>query len=90
MVTAAGAMGAVLHEAGLQIPGDVSVVGLHDAAVATMLYPQLTTVRMPTERMGEIACEMVIDLVNGGTPQPVAPLPPDGLVVRASTGPAPR
>ncbi len=89
LVTAAGAM-AVLHEAGLQIPGDVSVVGLHDAAVATMLYPQLTTVQMPTERMGEIACDLLIDLVNGGTPQPVAPLPPDGLVLRASTGPAPR
>lgn len=89
LVTAAGAM-AVLHEAGLQIPRDVSVMGLHDAPVATMLYPQLTSVKMPTELMGEIASDLLIDLLNGGTPEPVAPLAPDGLVVRASTGPAPR
>ena len=89
LVTAAGAM-AVLHEAGLQIPRDISVVDLHDAPVATMLYPQLTSVKMPTEVMGEIASDLLIDLLNGGTPQPVAPLAPDGLVIRASTGPAPR
>lgn len=89
LVTAAGAM-AVLHDAGLQIPRDVSVIGLHDAPVATMLYPQLTSVRMPTELMGEIASDLLIDLVNGTVPEPVAPLAPDGLVRRASTGPAPR
>ncbi|WP_458757037.1 LacI family DNA-binding transcriptional regulator [Afipia sp. TerB] len=89
LVTAAGAM-AVLHEAGFQIPRDVSVMGLHDAAVATMLYPQLTSVKMPTELMGEIACDLLMDLVSGETPKPVTPLAPDGLVVRASTGPAPR
>jgi LacI family transcriptional regulator len=55
-----------------------------------MLYPQLTSVKMPTELMGEIACDLLIDLVSGEMPQPVAPLAPDGLVVRASTGPAPR
>jgi LacI family transcriptional regulator len=88
LVTAAGAM-AVLHEAGLQIPQDVSVVGLHDAPVATMLYPQLTTVRMPTERMGELAADLLIALVEGRTPDTIAPLPPDGMVIRSSTGPAP-
>jgi LacI family transcriptional regulator len=89
LVTAAGAM-AVLHEAGLQIPRDVSVMGLHDAPVATMLYPTLTTVKMPTDVMGELASDLLIDLLNGGAPQPIAPLPPDGLIARASTGPAPR
>lgn len=89
LVTAAGAM-AVLHEAGLQIPGDVSVIGLHDAPVATMLYPQLTSVKMPTELMGELASDLLIDLLNGGSPQSVAPLPPDGLIARASTGPVRR
>jgi len=89
LVTAAGAM-AVLHDAGLQIPRDVSVIGLHDAPVATMLYPQLTSVRMPTEAMGEIACDLLIDLVTGKVPEPVKPLAPDGLVRRASTGPARR
>ena len=89
LVTAAGAM-ATLHEVGLQIPRDVSVIGLHDAPVATMLYPQLTSVRMPTETMGEMASDMLIALVGGAKPKAIGPLPPDGLVCRASTGPAPR
>lgn len=88
LVSAAGAM-AVLHDAGLRIPQDVSVIGLHDAAVATMLYPALTTVRMPTGRMGRLAAELLVGLVEGGAPEPVAPLAPEQLVLRASTGPAP-
>lgn len=88
LVTAAGAM-AALHEAGLNIPDDISVLGLHDAPVATMLYPQLTSVRMPTETMGEMASDMLIALLRGETPQVVAPLLPDGLIRRASTGPVP-
>lgn len=89
LVTAAGAM-AALHDTGLQIPNDISVLGLHDAPVATMLYPQLTSVRMPTEAMGEIASDMLIALLRGEKPQAVAPLPPDGLVLRNSTGRVPR
>jgi LacI family transcriptional regulator len=86
LVSAAGAM-AVLHEAGLRIPQDISVISLHDAAVAAMLYPALTTVRMPTGRMGRLATELLVRLVRGETPDKVAPLPPEELVVRASTGP---
>lgn len=84
LVSAAGAM-TVLHEAGLRIPQDISVVGLHDAPVATMLYPPLTTVRMPTARMGQLATEMLVALVRGEKPAPIPPLAPEALVVRAST-----
>lgn len=86
LVSAAGAM-MVLHDAGLQIPADLSVMSLHDALVATMLYPQLTTVRMPTERMGELACDLLVALTERKRSKAPAPLPPDGLVIRASTGP---
>ncbi|MFG1343723.1 LacI family DNA-binding transcriptional regulator [Xanthobacter autotrophicus DSM 431] len=89
LVSAAGAMG-VLHEAGLRIPEDVSVVGLHDAPVAAMLYPSLTTVMMPTEEMGRVAATMLIRLLAGEHPEPVPPLPPGALIGRASTGPASR
>jgi len=89
LVSAAGAM-AVLHEAGWRIPQDVSVIGLHDAAVATMLYPALTTVRMPTERMGRLATELLVRLVAGERPEVITPLAPETLVVRASTGPVGR
>jgi LacI family transcriptional regulator len=44
---------------------------------------------MPTERMGELAADLLIALVEGRTPDTIAPLPPDGMVIRSSTGPAP-
>lgn len=89
LVSAAGAMG-VLHEAGLRIPEDVSVAGLHDAPVASLLYPSLTTVEMPTEEMGRVAATLLVRSLAGERPAPVAPLPPGPLIRRASTGPAPR
>ena len=88
LVSAAGAM-ATLHEAGLRIPEDISVIGLHDAPVARMLYPALTSVAMPTEEMGRVAADLLIRALGGEDPTPVAPLPPGALVVRGSTGPAP-
>ncbi len=89
LVSAAGAM-AALHEAGVRIPEDISVAGLHDAPVASMLYPTLTSVAMPTEEMGRVAADLLIRALAGGAPAPVAPLPPGDLMVRNSTGPAPR
>lgn len=86
LVSAAGAM-ATLHEAGLRIPEDVSVIGLHDAPVAAMLYPPLTSVAMPTEEMGRVAATLLIRALAGETPDPVPPLPPGDLIVRRSTGP---
>lgn len=89
LVSAAGAMG-VLHEAGRRIPEDVSVAGLHDAPVASLLYPSLTTVAMPTEEMGRVAATLLVRSLAGERPDPVGPLPPGALIPRASTGPVAR
>lgn len=89
LVSAAGAM-SVLHAEGWRIPQDISVVGLHDAPVASLLYPSLTTVMMPTEEMGRVAATLLVRSLAGEQPAPVAPLPPGALMPRASTGPVPR
>ncbi|MEX3010473.1 LacI family DNA-binding transcriptional regulator [Hoeflea sp. TYP-13] len=86
MVSAAGAMVA-LHEAGRQIPEDMSIIALHDGAIAEMLYPALSTVGMPTEEMGSVAAAILIQLLAGEQPEAVAALPAGPLIVRASTGP---
>lgn len=88
LVSAAGAM-SVLHAAGWRIPQDISVAGLHDAPVASLLYPSLTTVMMPTEEMGRVAASLLVRRLAGEHPDPVPPLPPGDLIPRASTGPAP-
>jgi DNA-binding LacI/PurR family transcriptional regulator len=67
----------------------VSVVGFDDTALASMVTPRLTTVRLPMADAGAVAVRMLLDLVRGGSVD-VAPIElPGELVVRASTGPAP-
>jgi DNA-binding LacI/PurR family transcriptional regulator len=57
--TAIGAMRA-LHEAGLAVPRDVSVIGFDDIAIAQHLIPPLTTVRMDTEAIGAWAVRRLV------------------------------
>jgi LacI family transcriptional regulator len=58
-ISAIGAMWA-LHEAGLRVPEDVSVVGFDDIPGAAFANPGLTTVRQPLLRMGEIAAQTLV------------------------------
>jgi LacI family transcriptional regulator len=86
-----GAVGALsaLKEAGVRVPAEISLIGLHDSPIAEVLYPPLTVVRMPLYEMGRCAAGMLINILEerpGRTPQV---LPPDGLVIRRSTGPCP-
>lgn len=53
-MVAAGALTA-LHEAGLSVPGDVSLVGYDDIPFARDLHPALTTVHVPYEELGRLA-----------------------------------
>jgi LacI family transcriptional regulator len=56
----------VAHRAGLDVPGDVSVVGFDDTAPATTVWPELTTIRQPIAEMAEAAIELLVeDLRNG-------------------------
>ena len=58
----AGAVGAIraLHEAGLSVPRDVSVVGFDDIEIAQHLIPPLTTVRVDKEAMGAWAVQRLV------------------------------
>jgi DNA-binding LacI/PurR family transcriptional regulator len=75
------------RRAGLDVPGDVSVVGFDDSALMMCTDPPLTTVRQPIEAMGQAAVRQLLSQV-GGTPVSSEELlfEPE-LVVRASTGP---
>jgi LacI family transcriptional regulator len=60
-VMAIGAMDAV-RDHGLQIPGDVSIVGFDDIPQSALLHPALTTIRQPLEQMGRVATQMLLDM----------------------------
>ena len=81
---AAGACVAV-HEAGLAIPGDVSVAGFDDIALARQIWPPLTTVRQPIYDIAKTATRLLVDLLaHNALPTPHHEIP-TSLVIRAST-----
>ena len=49
-----------LREAGIRIPGDISVAAFNDTSEATTLYPPLTSVRVFPEHVGKSLAEMVL------------------------------
>ncbi|SDG99946.1 LacI family DNA-binding transcriptional regulator [Klenkia brasiliensis] len=76
-----------LAEAGVDVPGQVSVVGFDDIAEAEYLHPPLTTVHQDFAEVGRRCVDVLLARMAGGTaPGPV--VVPTRLVVRTSTGPA--
>ncbi|PRY34552.1 LacI family transcriptional regulator [Umezawaea tangerina] len=86
---ALGAVRAVRRQ-GKRIPQDVSVVGYDDSAFMNCTEPPLTTVRQPIEAMGRAAVELLANQISGAQVPDEELLFEPELVVRASTGPAPR
>lgn len=76
----------VLGEAGLRVPGDISVVGFDDIAVASLLAPPLTTVRHDVVGWGRAAATALLAITEHLTPE-TGWLDPPELVVRRSTAP---
>lgn len=60
---AIGAMRAI-KEAGLSIPHDIAVVGFSDSQSAKLMEPQLSSVAQPTNEMGRMAAEMILNMIN--------------------------
>lgn len=86
------AAGALLAAAklGLDVPGDVSIIGFDDQeALAGHTVPALTTIALPHAAMGEAAVRMALDAVSGGSAAPEHLVLPCPLVVRGSTAPPP-
>jgi len=85
------ALGAIrrLQEAGLCVPGDISVVGYDDADYCSYVTPALTTVHSHTGSMCEIASEMLLKKLRDPTYRTVQNIliRPD-LVIRESTAKA--
>jgi LacI family transcriptional regulator len=74
-----------LHEHGIRIPEDVSVIGFDDLGFAPFLNPPLTTVRAPTERVGQIATERLFGLLEDHLSDEVIILPTE-IIFRRSCG----
>ena len=75
--------------AGVDVPGQVSVVGFDDIFAARLITPALTTVAAALSQMGAIAVRNLVAMIGGAKPRAREPLVvPTHLVERQSTGPA--
>ncbi len=86
------ALGAVraARSRGLRVPDDVSVVGYDDAPLIAFTDPPLTTVRQPVEAMAHAAVSALLSEISGDRAPRTELLFAPELVVRGSTGAAPR
>ncbi|UNB53422.1 LacI family DNA-binding transcriptional regulator [Mycolicibacterium sp. YH-1] len=85
--SAVGALAAA-NDAGVDVPSDLSVIGLHDMALAEFLRPTLTAVRLPLFELGVRAVTLMLEQLDDGPArhERIAD-PAPALVVRASTAP---
>ncbi|WP_438352269.1 LacI family DNA-binding transcriptional regulator [Microbacterium sp. CJ88] len=75
-----------LDEAGIDVPGDVSVVGFDDVKESPYFRPALTTVTLDFEAIGHIAVTRILAMIRGDA-DGVIPLIEPSLVVRDTTAP---
>ncbi|HWP69139.1 MAG TPA: LacI family DNA-binding transcriptional regulator [Rectinemataceae bacterium] len=76
-----------LHEAGLSVPGDVSVVGFDDIDISAYTTPALTTIRQPIPELGEKTASLVCDLIANGKSDRSPIVLPHRLIQRESVAP---
>ena len=81
---AIGAMRAIQAH-GLRIPEDISVIGFNDVSVAKYVTPALTTVKVYTEWMGELAVSTILELIQEKAPVPRKITVGTELILREST-----
>ncbi|MGW5047298.1 LacI family DNA-binding transcriptional regulator [Streptomyces griseoluteus] len=55
------------RELGIDIPGDVALVGHDDAAFASLVQPRLTTIRYSAEEVGRAAARLLRERLDGRT-----------------------
>ncbi len=85
-VTALGVIIA-LTARGYSLPQDFSVMGFDDISFASFVSPSLTTMKQPRLNVGEAAMDLLLELLEGGTPQHKQVLLRAELIVRDSVRP---
>jgi len=80
--TAYGAIKA-LHDRGLRVPQDVSVIGFDDLQTSSYFTPALTTLRQPIEELGSVCADAIFNMLSGE--DHAVRVPPIDLIVREST-----
>ena len=86
------AMGAIqaLQAQGIKIPQQVSVVGFDNIPYAEFWHPSITTVSQPAEEIGKRSVDMLVAMIEGEEFTLESKILPTQLIVRDSSGAAPK
>lgn len=76
------------REMGVDVPGEVSIIGFDDIELSQVTHPMLTTVHVPHREMGKQAAKMLVRHLIDGAPMESVALQTE-LRLRASLGPPP-
>jgi DNA-binding LacI/PurR family transcriptional regulator len=74
------------RDAGVDVPGELSVVGFDDTPESAHFAPALTTVRQNFVEIGNRAIALLLAELDGAVDHESGPIAPE-LVIRSSTGP---
>ncbi|MGK6323752.1 LacI family DNA-binding transcriptional regulator [Sphingomonas sp. DT-51] len=89
----AAASVAVAHRRGLDVPGDLTVVGYDDSTLATTIWPELTTIHQPIADMSRAAVRLLMQMLRArrdGATRPAPELVLEHTLVRRQSDAAPR
>ena len=73
-----------ISERGLKIPDDISIVGFDDYPSSSYMIPPLTTIKVPTDCLGDAAADLLLEKINSNRHYPKKVLVPTQLKIRKS------
>ncbi|KAE9487101.1 transcriptional regulator EbgR [Klebsiella aerogenes] len=74
-----------IHEHGLAIPEDISLISVNDIPTARFTFPPLSTVRIHSEMMGSQGVNLLIEKARDGRALPLNVFVPSVLKLRGTT-----
>ncbi|WP_428388352.1 LacI family DNA-binding transcriptional regulator [Mucisphaera sp.] len=77
------------HEIGLEVPGQLSIVGFDDGQMRRQVYPLLTAVCQPTEEIGSLAAQWLSKRILGEVQEPLRRVLPASFEVNQTTASPP-
>jgi len=81
---AIGAM-KIIRENGFEIPEDISIIGFDDIEVSSRVFPTLTTVAAPIDKMAKRSVDILLDTINGTDTDYQHLILPTDLIIRNSS-----
>ena len=75
----------VIKEIGLQIPFHIGVVGFNNEPLTDLICPKLSSVDIPSKKMGQHSAEILIDQIEGTNSRIITETLPCNLIIRESS-----